>query len=454
MLKSASVYHVANRRCAGDVARPAVTHVSSRSLKPSSTTRHSVVACKAAKIHDYTRKTHAPAPAAAAAAAKGRGRGSLQVAASSSKEGHRTQQLVDLAKEWGQAFAMGVCAGPTPAVMEALAELTDTYATVTSVHPLGRVAHVGMEGMAAKLEVEHDALAKVAAAVTGKPSAHTPRVAVAAADENADVAFTLLELPRADGVTAYSLLKFDMMLDDTARRVAAVTERQHIGGAVVGKGDGTPTPLGTNFPMRRLKPWAHPASPKARDTAAEAMRAWCAARSNSGPTATTNADALLRPLTDVAHLRMYDAYGVLPVICDPKGALDIDDEDDASPVDRPHPADAEAKAKAATAPSAYQECIVGFNQILDIIGTTQMGFNVQCEVVDMAVCQDMAAGFLHWRTQLTNKATGEKGELQGLEVDLFDPETGKLNAIYLYRDPMEFEEKMLEVDPTIFARKA
>lgn len=55
MLKSASVYHVANRRCAGDVARPAVTPVSSRSLKPSSTTRHSVVACKAAKIHDYTR---------------------------------------------------------------------------------------------------------------------------------------------------------------------------------------------------------------------------------------------------------------------------------------------------------------------------------------------------------------------------------------------------------------
>lgn len=45
-------------------------------------------------------------------------------------------------------------------------------------------------------------------------------------------------------------------------------------------------------------------------------------------------------------------------------------------------------------------------------------------------------------SQITNRASGKSFQVEGVEVDLFSP-AGLLQDIWLFRDPMDFEEEML-----------
>ncbi len=45
-------------------------------------------------------------------------------------------------------------------------------------------------------------------------------------------------------------------------------------------------------------------------------------------------------------------------------------------------------------------------------------------------------------SSITNKSSGKSFCVEGVEVDLFSP-AGQLQDIWLFRDPMDFEEAML-----------
>jgi hypothetical protein len=92
------------------------------------------------------------------------------------------------------------------------------------------------------------------------------------ANDASDTAFCLLELPfktDEDGPT-YLLLKLDIMLDDTVRRVQNVAERGQLAGGfeapqkvmqahaeALSKGQEPPIICTPEFPVDLIKPWAH-----------------------------------------------------------------------------------------------------------------------------------------------------------------------------------------------------
>jgi hypothetical protein len=86
----------------------------------------------------------------------------------------------------------------------------------------------GIEALQAKLMRDHHALAAALA-----PPGHADHDAsvspiLAAANESTDTAFCLIRLPFSSGNSErLLLLKLDLLLDDTVRRVLAVTERGH-----------------------------------------------------------------------------------------------------------------------------------------------------------------------------------------------------------------------------------
>ncbi|PNW81807.1 hypothetical protein CHLRE_06g261050v5 [Chlamydomonas reinhardtii] len=182
------------------------------------------------------------APAAAAAAVRpGRVSRATATSVRAFRDAHRAQVLLDTATEFCGAWMAGRMEGPTERVLHGLGPLVSDDVEV-EVH--GLMSHcrdkVGgaCPGLARLLSPEL------------RPAGLSLRhwhCRVCAADEGGDVVFCLLELRAEDeggrSRSCYQVLKLDMLLDDTSRRV------QRVGGETVLErgqwdvaGDGT-TPL-------------------------------------------------------------------------------------------------------------------------------------------------------------------------------------------------------------------
>jgi hypothetical protein len=64
-------------------------------------------------------------------------------------------------------------------------------------------------------------------------------------------------------------------------------------------------------------------------------------------------------------------------------------------------------------------------------------------MIDQAVSLDKNAGFTHWRSRIVNKDNKDAFEIETLEVELFGPD-GRIKDIWMFRDPMDHEIRMLE----------
>jgi hypothetical protein len=104
---------------------------------------------------------------------------------------------------------------------------------------------------------------------------------------------------------------------------------------------------------------------------------------------------------------------VLPVLCDPKRRGQSD------------------------------SCVVKYDQVKDIIKSTKERYDIKCKMIDQAVSMDKNAGFTHWRSRIVNKENKEVFEIETLEVELFGPD-GRIKDIWMFRDPMDHEKRMLE----------
>ncbi|KAG2438495.1 hypothetical protein HXX76_005046 [Chlamydomonas incerta] len=171
--------------------------------------------------------------AAAAAVRPGRGSRATSTSVVAFRDAHRAQVLLDTATEFCRAWMAGRMEGPTARVLQHLGPLVSDDVGVEVHGLLTHCADRGLDGMARLLAPEQ------------RPAGLQLRhwhCRVCAANEDTDVVFCLLELRAEDEQgrhrSCYQVLKLDMLLDDTSRRVTRVLERGQWDVA----GDGT-TPL-------------------------------------------------------------------------------------------------------------------------------------------------------------------------------------------------------------------
>jgi hypothetical protein len=205
----------------------------------------------------------------------------------------------------------------------------------------------------------------------------------------------------------YSLMEMDVMYDDTVLKVMAIHERKSLAPedvSVIASLDsahdaGNATP----FPEDDLTDYPHGLN---NETVLANTKAWCQARSSGQPESVL--DRVLDP-----SFRLWDAYGVLPVLCDPskRGAVDA--------------------------------CVVPYHHVKDIIKQTKERYNIKCKMIDNAVSLSKNVGFTHWRSRIVNKSNNNAFEIEAVEVDLFGKD-GKLKDIWMFRDPMDVEVEMLQ----------
>jgi hypothetical protein len=212
--------------------------------------------------------------------------------------------------------------------------------------------------------------------------------------------------------TGYKIFEFDVLLDDTKKLITSVHERSQLSPEDVGTLATVDTAQAmcslAPFPEKSLKVYPKGLSDDKVKAAAEA---WCKARCSGNPEA---------PLADILDpsFRLHDAYGILPVLCDPRRRFSGDE----SP------------------------CTVPYDQVQDIIAQTKTRYDVECRMIDCAVSSTHNLAFTHWHSNITNKADGAKFGVEGIEVDLFGPD-GRIIDIWLFRDPMDFERAMLLGQP-------
>ncbi|KAG2430663.1 hypothetical protein HYH02_013661 [Chlamydomonas schloesseri] len=181
------------------------------------------------------RSAAAAATAAAAAAVRpGRGSRASTTSVVAFRDAHRAQVLLDTATEFCRAWMAGRMEGPSERVLSYIAPLVSDDVEVEVHGLMSHCCDKGLEGMARLLA----------------PEGHRPaglalkhwHCRVCAANEDGDVVFCLLELRAEDEAgrhrSCYQVLKLDMLLDETARRITRVLERGQWDVA----GDGT-TPL-------------------------------------------------------------------------------------------------------------------------------------------------------------------------------------------------------------------
>jgi hypothetical protein len=69
---------------------------------------------------------------------------------------------------------------------------------------------------------------------------------------------------------------------------------------------------------------------------------------------------------------------------------------------------------------------------------------VECRLLDSAFSLDSNVGFAHWVSHITNPETGEKFDIEGMEVQTFNKEN-QLSNVWMFRDPMDFELNRMKV---------
>lgn len=229
-----------------------------------------------------------------------------------------------------------------------------------------------------------------------------------------DTYFALVEytyvsklLPDERPCVAYKVMEMDVLYDDTVLRVMGIHERGQLTPedvSCIASVDSAHSVCGaTPFPHEDLGPYPEHLS---NELVLANTAKWCQARSSGQP------EELLDGILDPSF-RLWDAYGLLPVLCDPARRAEPD------------------------------ACVVRHKDVKDIIRQTKTRYQIKCKVYDSAVSQTQNVGFTHWRSNITPVGDGTPFTIEGIEVDIFGPD-GKLKDIWLFRDPMDFERRTLE----------
>lgn len=232
------------------------------------------------------------------------------------------------------------------------------------------------------------------------------RVIACAANPETDVVFCMVESFLEDSSVHYQLFKIAMLLDETANRVVEVVSRGQLTQEnlrTLAKDPSLAHPL-TAFPVHDIVSHTKNFS---LDVAQKAGQAWCKARCSGA------AEDALDSVTNMERFRLWDAYGVLPVLCDPSKSAMRD------------------------------ACVVPGTAIKDIIRSAKTGYDIDCKLVDTAASDEFNLAFNQWQSKVTNKESGKKFLMEGMEVVLFD-DAGRVTDIWMFRDPMDSERAMLQ----------
>ncbi|KAI8476496.1 MAG: hypothetical protein J3K34DRAFT_401522 [Monoraphidium minutum] len=314
---------------------------------------------------------------------------------------HREQKICDLGREVVNAWFTGIKEGPD-AARHALQEDVDDLVTYRSNQVLRNHKGQGVDYLCSRIGYKHQQMELV----------HHDILATAACSQD-DTFFALVKYEYRSKVlgddvncVGFKIMEMDVLYDETALRVIGIHERNSLAPddlTPIASLDSAHAAAATPFPEADLTPFPEGLSD---DDVLANSRAWCQARTSGQPESVL--DRALDPT-----FRLWDAYGVLPVLCDPARR----DAEDA--------------------------CCVKYDQVKDIIRQTKERYDIKCKLIDSAVSLDTNVGFTHWRSRVINKETKQPFEIEAIEVDLFGPD-GRLKDIWMFRDPMDMEKKMLE----------
>lgn len=318
------------------------------------------------------------------------------------RDTHREDKICQLGSEVVNSWFKGIAMGPE-AARSGLEADVDASVEYKSNQVLRRHKGQGVDYLLRRIGYQFDKIELL-----------NHRIIATAACSQDDTFFALVEykyksklLPDTRPNVGYSLMAMDVMYDDTVLKVMSMHERKSLSPEDVSviasldsahdAGNATPFPEDdvTDYPEGLDN-----------DAVLANTRAWCQARSSGQPEAVL--DSVLDP-----SFRLWDAYGVLPVLCDPtrKGEIDA--------------------------------CVVPYVHVKDIIRQTKERYNIKCKMIENAVSLNKNVGFTHWRSRIVNKSNNNTFEIEAVEVDLFGA-NGKLKDIWMFRDPMDVEVEMLQ----------
>lgn len=326
------------------------------------------------------------------------------------RDAHRAQLLKDTADEFTKLWIRGKLNGTNPEMMKALDGLIDsnTFRAVTMT-PTRVKEQKGANGLRIKLETDNANL-----------RFGTYKPIFTACNDDDDVAYALIEVNFVDEQSqnrkGYQIWKLDIMLDDSVRRVTAVTERgmldpRGLAGPVGQQAASFPLDLITEKELDR---------PKALD----AIQSWCRARSSS-----ESEEAVLRPHL-APDFKLWDVSGSLPGLwASERGNFNVGASD------------------AANAKANVDSCALDKIGTLAFIKSGKDNYDMQTTLVDTAVSTTHNIGFTHWRSSLKGKngETGKDSKVEGMEIEIYSTE-GQLKGIWMFRDVMDFERAMLKSD--------
>lgn len=351
------------------------------------------------------------------------------------RDTHRAETLESVTKEFSHGWSQGLCGGVTHHTLEVFEPMCDPSLEVRSVHPMGCSSCKGVEALSAKLARDFKAL-------SGAAVKDEVKVLLTGSNDASDISFCLLQLPPmakpAEGAPAsaahdpsYMLLKMDWLLDDTVRRVTSVIERGQLAGGFdlpikqkqmdaskkLQQIGCTQTP---QFPTHLITPWAVHAEgtrpgapcPDMVEKVQKALGSWVAARSSQH-----SATDMMAQAGCTNDFQMFDGYGLMPMMCE--------------------------VASANVGETGGNSCMLRKEQVQNVLDAVKKVYDVECRVVDCAVSLNEAAGFVHWKATHRNKQTGNTFDVEGMEVDLFEPSTGALRAVYLFGDALDFENQLI-----------
>lgn len=315
---------------------------------------------------------------------------------------HREEKICALGSEVVNAWFKGIAEGPESA-RHCLMDDIDDAVTYRSNQVLRNHQGTGIDYLLKRIGVKHDQM---------ELKGH--KILATAACPEDDTFFALVEYKYKSKITGdkrtctgYKILDMDVMYDDTVLKVMGIHERNSLApddvSAIASMDSAHTAAEATPFPVEDLAPYPPGLN---NDVVLDNTKAWCQARTSGQP------EALLDKVLDPSF-RLWDAYGVLPVLCDParRGSSDA--------------------------------CCVPYEHVKDIIRQTKERYDIKCKMIDNAVSMNQNAAFTHWCSRIVNKSTKDAFEIEAIEVDLFGPD-GRIKDIWMFRDPMDHEKHMLE----------
>lgn len=225
-----------------------------------------------------------------------------------------------------------------------------------------------------------------------------------------DTAFALVEAALEDGSTVYQIFKVGILLDETTNCVVDLLVRGHLSEESISHMSHAPwgaKPI-TPFPKDRLVKRTEAFN---ENVAHRAAAAWCKAR------CTGESSDLVKPVFDLAHFHLWDAYGVLPVLCDP------------------------------TKRARADACVLDGSKLDDVINAAKQNFDIRCHLVESAASPTHNLCFNQWYSELKDQESNRCYVMEGVEVMLFDAE-GRVSDIWMFRDPTDQERNTI-VEPTM-----